>query len=313
MSQVHSASTLHPASLADRSSHSPALLELVDQKMSRSLIEYTIDCVMETVRIALRSTSPKSPRGRSQARKTERVKLTDFVTRIVTRANIKVATLLVALVYIDRATPFLQISTEMWAGERVFLGALMLAYKYVNDATLKNFRWAIATGVFGTRDVGRVEREFLQVLDYELNFTEDDVLSHHTAIKTHARLRSPTSSQTHTFPPNRVPFPRSSSQSCWSDDSDEEDNSSDENEDGHSSPDSGMDDSTPTSSPLSSSLPRTPEGDSDNAVDPSTYLRFPSKRPFQSPPPPHDIPRVSKISGRSSHPAFRILPLPPLP
>ncbi len=93
--------------------------------------DYVVDCVTETVRIALGS-SPSNdtpPRGRSQARITDRVKLTDFVSRVITRANIKVATLMVALVYIDRATPFLHISTELWAGERVFLGALMVAYK----------------------------------------------------------------------------------------------------------------------------------------------------------------------------------------
>lgn len=86
---------------------------------------------METVHVALANTprSHSPPRGRSSSRITDRVKLTDFVNRVILRANIKVSTLLVALVYVDRAAPFLQISTEMWAGERVFLGALILAYK----------------------------------------------------------------------------------------------------------------------------------------------------------------------------------------
>lgn len=33
--------------------------------------------------------------------------------------------------------------------------------------------------MFGPRDVGRVEREFLAVLDFELGITESDVLAHH--------------------------------------------------------------------------------------------------------------------------------------
>ena len=46
----------------------------------------------------------------------------------------------------------------------------------------KNVHWALCTGVFGKRDVGRIEREFLDVLDYELGLTEADLLSHHNAI-----------------------------------------------------------------------------------------------------------------------------------
>ena len=50
----------------------------------------------------------------------------------------------------------------------MFLGALILASKYLNDSSLKNAHWALCTGVFGRRDVARIEREFLEVLDFEL-------------------------------------------------------------------------------------------------------------------------------------------------
>ena len=40
----------------------------------------------------------------------------------------------------------------------------------------------MCTGIFGKRDIGRIEREFLDVLDYELGLTEADLLSHHDAI-----------------------------------------------------------------------------------------------------------------------------------
>jgi hypothetical protein len=40
----------------------------------------------------------------------------------------------------------------------------------------------MATGVFGKRDVGRIEREFLQVLNWDLSISEDDILSHHHCI-----------------------------------------------------------------------------------------------------------------------------------
>jgi hypothetical protein len=40
----------------------------------------------------------------------------------------------------------------------------------------------MCTGVFGKGDINRIEREFLDVLDYELNFQEADLLLHHSAI-----------------------------------------------------------------------------------------------------------------------------------
>ena len=42
--------------------------------------------------------------------------------------------------------------------------------------------WAVCTGVFGKRDVGRIEREFLDVLDFELSISENDIMGHHDAI-----------------------------------------------------------------------------------------------------------------------------------
>ena len=92
------------------------------------------------------------------------------------------ATILVTLVYIHRCKPNLSIETEDWAHHRVFLGALIVASKYTNDSTLKNSHWAIATGLFGKRDVGRVEREFLDVLDWDLAVSESDVLDLHDSI-----------------------------------------------------------------------------------------------------------------------------------
>jgi hypothetical protein len=42
---------------------------------------------------------------------------------------------------------------------------------------LKNPQWALATGVFSPRDISRIEREFLDVLDFQLRVTEADLLA----------------------------------------------------------------------------------------------------------------------------------------
>jgi hypothetical protein len=121
-------------------------------------------------------------RGRSALRRPSHKSFHTFATNVITRAEVTTPTVLVALTYMDRAKPHLHIALEEWALERVFLGALIVASKYSNDSTLKNVHWALCTGVFGKRDVGRIEREFLDVLDYELGITEDALLSHHDGL-----------------------------------------------------------------------------------------------------------------------------------
>ncbi|KAJ6563679.1 hypothetical protein DFH09DRAFT_984757 [Mycena vulgaris] len=172
-------SPVHAASLVDPARHPAALLELVDIELSRQVIDYVVDCVSETVDHALGRTPS---RGRTPTRSPYLLKFTTFVTTVLSRAEVTVPTLLTALVYIARARPYLSIALEEWALERVFLGALIAASKYTNDSTLKNVHWALCTGVFGKRDVGRIEREFLGVLDWELGVGEADLMAHHAGL-----------------------------------------------------------------------------------------------------------------------------------
>ncbi|KAJ7137964.1 hypothetical protein C8R44DRAFT_606832 [Mycena epipterygia] len=178
-------SPVHAASLVDPASHSPALLELIDIELTKPVIEYIVDCVSETVDYAMgRTPSPPSPhgRGRSHKRSPYGTKFTTFVSTVLERAEVTAPTVLTTLVYIHRARAHLSIALEEWALERVFLGALIVASKYTNDSTLKNVHWALCTGVFGKRDVGRIEREFLDVLDWELGVGEADLLAHHAGL-----------------------------------------------------------------------------------------------------------------------------------
>ena len=137
-------SPLHPASLVDSALHSPALLELLDIKLSRPILgmsptpppltpthpfsEYVVDAVVDTVDYAMGRPS-SSHRGRALSRRSEHAAFAKFVTDVLTRAEVNIPVILVSLVYIDRAKPHLQIALEEWACERVFLGAVMVASK----------------------------------------------------------------------------------------------------------------------------------------------------------------------------------------
>ncbi|KAF5367216.1 hypothetical protein D9757_012220 [Collybiopsis confluens] len=175
-----SSSSIHPSSLVSPSMHSQAILDLVDVKLSKHIIEYVVDSVADTVDFAMGKPSPA--RGRSSTRRPELAKFTTFVSTVLERAEVTTPVVLASLAYIDRARPHLHIALEEWALERVFLGALIVASKYLNDSTLKNVHWALCTGVFGKRDVGRIEREFLDVLDWELAVSEADILAHHAGV-----------------------------------------------------------------------------------------------------------------------------------
>lgn len=89
--------------------------------------EYVVDCTVETVDYAMGR--PSTSRGRSAARQNNHANFVHFVTNVLTKAEVKVPIVLVALAYMDRAKPHLQIALEQWACERVFLGALILANK----------------------------------------------------------------------------------------------------------------------------------------------------------------------------------------
>ncbi len=144
-SSSSSSSSIHPASLVDSATHSPALLELVDLKISKPVIgmyplfffsaatytfpDYLVDSVAETVDFAMGRPSPSFTRGRPASRRPELAKFTSFATTVLSRAEVTMPVVLASLVYIDRAKPHLHIALEEWALERVFLGALITASK----------------------------------------------------------------------------------------------------------------------------------------------------------------------------------------
>jgi len=181
---------VHPGSLVERSAHCPALLEFLETHVGVPVVDYIVNSVIETVHVAFAYSSVE-PSRKKLSQEEKRANLFRFVARMIKLADMKMPTVLVALVYIERAKDCLRIATEELAYERVFLGALMTASKYTQDSCLRNTHWAICTGFWSIRDVGHIEREFLDVLDFELSFTEDDILSHYAPLTAAAQQTRP--------------------------------------------------------------------------------------------------------------------------
>lgn len=125
--------------------------------------------------------------------------------------------------------------------------------QYHNDTSLKNPQWALTTGVFSPRDISRIEREFLDVLDFQLRVTEADLLT----------LERPFISAFFS-PKPRVAYTPSSSSPSSSDPQQGDDEDEDDEEDGSSRwSDSDEDDDATTD------FTSSPSG-SDRSISPKT-------------------------------------------
>lgn len=61
---------------------------------------------------------------------------------------------------------------------RVFLAALIISAKYLNDSSPKCKHWARYSTLFSVQEVNLCERQLLYLLDYDLRITDDDLLLH---------------------------------------------------------------------------------------------------------------------------------------
>ncbi|PKS11426.1 hypothetical protein jhhlp_003189 [Lomentospora prolificans] len=108
-----------------------------------------------------------------------------FIRQLVRSSNVQAATLMPTLIYLQRLKNKLQPMSRglRCTSHRIFLACLILAAKYVNDISPKNKHWARYTNIEGpnyqfgfcTSEVNLMEKQLLQLLDFDLRFSEDDL------------------------------------------------------------------------------------------------------------------------------------------
>ncbi|KAK7056805.1 hypothetical protein VNI00_002522 [Paramarasmius palmivorus] len=138
------------------------------------IIDHFVSCVSDVVNESLQRYSLDRLQQK-QDLSFRRAELREMVFKVFVHARLSLAVLLGALVYIERIRAELMVKDDVWALERVFLGAVIAASKYLNDSVPSNKLWVHASEVFSIRDINRIEREFLDVLDWKLEITEDDL------------------------------------------------------------------------------------------------------------------------------------------
>jgi G1/S-specific cyclin PLC1 len=177
-----------------------ALEQFVYQPVTHTMISYLAEAAANVIQCdptmmpppaqtksQLPPTPPRTPSPRAAVRCDDSglPSLEEFITQLVVSSNVQVPTLMSTLVYLTRLKSRLQPMAKglRCTTHRIFLAALILAAKYLNDSSPKNKHWATyshsSTGSysfgFSRTEVNLMEKQLLFLLDWELRITEEDL------------------------------------------------------------------------------------------------------------------------------------------
>ncbi|KZT52741.1 hypothetical protein CALCODRAFT_418062, partial [Calocera cornea HHB12733] len=101
-----------------------------------------------------------------------------FIRSLVERSRVHTATLLSTAVYLERVAARIPKGGEGLPDtcHRIFLATLIIASKALNDSSPKNSHWVEYARFFTAADVIMMEKQLLALLDYNLLFTEADLM-----------------------------------------------------------------------------------------------------------------------------------------
>jgi G1/S-specific cyclin PLC1 len=173
-----------------RALNEAALDNFIYMPVSSQMISYLATKASEVIQCEpvapqakhLPPTPPQAPHDDASIPSLER-----FITSLVKKSNVQVPTLMTSLVYLARLKSRLPPVAKglRCTVHRIFLAALILSAKNLNDSSPKNKHWAEYSNVrgyepfgFSRTEVNLMEKQLLFLLDWDLNITTDDLYTH---------------------------------------------------------------------------------------------------------------------------------------
>ncbi|ORY13094.1 hypothetical protein BCR34DRAFT_600210 [Clohesyomyces aquaticus] len=172
-----------------------ALDQFIQQPVSQTMIAHLAQKASQVIRCepslhlnkTLPPTPPASPPSVAQFREAPIPSVEEFITSLVERSHVQVPTLMSSLVYLSRLRARLPSVAKglKCTTHRIFLAALILAAKNLNDSSPKNKHWARYSSVrgyenfgFSVTEVNLMEKQLLFLLDWDLRINPEDLYYH---------------------------------------------------------------------------------------------------------------------------------------
>lgn len=101
-----------------------------------------------------------------------------YIEKVMIKSRMDTGTLLLSLSYAHRLRSKLYGTSKGMecTHHRIFLATLIIAYKYVHDAAIKNKHWvSYSLNLFSNNEVNLMEKQLLQLLDYNLEIHPHEI------------------------------------------------------------------------------------------------------------------------------------------
>lgn len=158
---------------------SEALKVFSKQPVSQQMVEFLAATTSSVLRLKPTDAPPSKKFG-SLVVTPKVVSLTHFIRRLIDHSHVRTPTLMASLVYLNRlrnALPGNAMGMETTL-HRIFLAALILSAKTLNDSSPLNKHWTTYTdGLLTNKEVNAAERDLIGLLKWDLNVHESELVT----------------------------------------------------------------------------------------------------------------------------------------